>query len=96
MQFRFDRIEQVARLLFIDVKFAVAGDAKMPVTQDGCAREQIGQVIADEPAKPDIVPPLVRPRQLHQTRLVARNLDDRHVLQNLAVLRQLQPHDQVQ
>ena len=96
VQLVLDRLEQVRRLLLVNVKLAVARHAERPVAQQLRAREQIGQVMPDQPVQIDVILARIGPRQLHHARQDARDLHHRHVLEHLPVPRHLQPHDEVQ
>ena len=77
VQFVFHRLEQAAHVLFVNIKFAVAGDAEMPVAEDAGAGENLGQKKADEAAEKNIIAPFAR--QPHDRRQDARRRHDREV-----------------
>ena len=96
VEFILDRLEQIVRVFFVDVQPAVAGDPEMPVAEDPCAGEQIGQVMSDETAEEHIVLRRIVARQFHQSRQDARHLHHGEVAQPLAALRHFQLHHHVQ
>ena len=96
VQFVLDRLEQVCRLLLVNVELTVTRHAERPVAQQLRAGEQIGQVMPDQPVEIDVILPPIRARQLHDARQVARDLHHGAVLEHLPVSRHLQPHDEVQ
>ena len=96
VQLVLDRLEQVRRLLLVNVELAVARHPERPVTQQPGAREQIRQVMPDQPVQMDVILAPIRARQLHDAWQVARYLHHRHLLEHLLVARHLQPHHQVQ
>ena len=96
VQLVLDRLEQVAGLLLVDVKLAVARHAERPVAQQFVPGKQIRQVMPDQPAQIDVILPRIGPRQLDHARQDARDLHHRHVLEHFPVPGHLQPHDEVQ
>ena len=50
-----DRFEEVGDFLFVDVELAVARDAEMPIAENLCAGKQIGEEMADQFGRENII-----------------------------------------
>jgi hypothetical protein len=96
VQFFFNGLEQIAAVLFVDVKLAVARDAKMPVAEDARAGKQIPQEMAHDLAQKNVIAPSVGARQFHHRRQNARRLHDGQMAQVFRAGLHLQLHDDVE
>ena len=96
MNFVFDGLEQIPGVLFIGVKFAVSGEAEMPVAKNPRARKQVGQEMPDDLAEKNKVLPGVLAREPDDGRQDARGLDDGEMAEVFAVGFHLQLDDDVE
>src|SRR4051812_47482505 len=81
MQFVFDGLQKIRDFLLIDIKLAVAGDAKGPVTENFCARKNITEIMTNDFAEKNVVLPGIVARNFQEARENARDLDNGEVLE---------------
>ena len=96
VQLVLDRLEQVVDVSFVDVEFAVPGDAEMPEAEDFRPRKEVGEIVADEVAEVDEIAAVVLARQTDEAREDARHLDHGEAAVGLAVARDFELHDDVE
>src|SRR2546422_11722862 len=80
----FDRLEEIGGFLFVNVKLAVASDAKLPVTQNFRSGKEVSEQMSDQMTENHVVLLRIITRQLDQARQHAWHLNHREVTEPLA------------
>ena len=96
VQLLFHGLEQVRRVFLIHVELAIAGQAESPVPEHLRAGKEIREKLPDQMAQKHIIPPAILAGQRDEPRQNGRTLHHRQMLGGNAVLRHLNPNDQVQ
>ncbi len=96
MQFLFDCAEQVADVFLVDVKLAVAGDAEMPVTEDGGSREKVAQMFSNHLTHKGVMELGLGRREPNQAGKNARDLNHSKAAGKHAVLFRLKLNNDIE